>query len=148
MLVTAAILALSERLGRRNRPLTNINIPDSIAVGFAQAAAIAPGLSRSGATISAGLARGLDREGAARYSFLLSTPAILGAGILQLFDVLKGTESVTSSTAAVVIGTLTAAIVGYLVIRFLLAYLRKGTLYPFAIYCAVVGLIVIGAGIL
>jgi undecaprenyl-diphosphatase len=148
MLVTAAILALSERYGRRERPLDRINIPDSVAVGFAQAAAIAPGLSRSGATISAGLARGLTRESAARYSFLLATPAILGAGLLQLFDVIRGTESATSSAAAIVLGTLAAAVVGYLCIRFLLAYLRRGKLYPFAIYCAVVGVIVIVASLL
>ncbi len=148
MLVTAAILALSERYGRRERPLDCINIPDSVAVGFAQAAAIAPGLSRSGATISAGLARGLDRESAARYSFLLATPAILGAGLLQLFDVARGTEPAVTSAAAVVAGTLAAAIVGYLCIRFLLSYLRRGKLYPFAIYCAVVGVLVIVASLL
>lgn len=148
MLVTAAILALSERYGRRERPLASINIPDSVAVGFAQAAAIAPGLSRSGATISAGLARGLDRESAARYSFLLGTPAILGAGLLQLFKLMQGTETSATPALAVVLGTVTAAVVGYLCIRFLLAYLRRGKLYPFAIYCALVGLIVIVASVL
>lgn len=148
MLVTAAILALSERYGRRERPLDWINIPDSVAIGLAQAAAIAPGLSRSGATISAGLARGLNRESAARYSFLLATPVILGAGLLQLFDLIRGTEPATTSAPAVVAGTLAAAIAGYLCIRFLLAYLRRGKLYPFAIYCAVVGALVIVASLL
>ncbi len=148
MLVTAAILTLSERYGRRERPLDSINIPDALAIGLAQAAAIAPGLSRSGATIAAGMGRRMTREAAARFSFLLATPAILGAGVLQLFDVVRGAETDAVSTAAVAVGTLTAAVVGYLCIRFLLAYLRRGKLYPFAIYCAVVGLIVIVASLI
>jgi undecaprenyl-diphosphatase len=147
MLVTAAILALSERLGRRNRPLAGIGLVDSLVVGLAQAAALAPGLSRSGATISAGLARGFTRESAARFSFLLSTPVIFGAGVLQLFDLVRGAEVAAPSTGVLVVGTLTAAVVGYLCIRFLLSYLRRGTLYPFAVYCAVVGLIVIIANL-
>jgi undecaprenyl-diphosphatase len=148
LLVTAAILALSERMGRRERPLLKITVPDALLVGLAQAAAIAPGVSRSGATMSAGLARGLDREAAARFSFLLGTPAILGAGVLQLFDVVRGAETATSSVAAIVVGTLAAGVVGYLCIRFLLAYLRRGKLYPFAIYCAVIGLAVIAASVM
>ena len=92
---------------------------------------------------TAGMGRGLAREAAARYSFMLAMPAILGAGVLQLFDVLKGTETITSSPVALVAGTVTAAVVGYLCIRFLLSYLRRGTLYVFAAYCAVIGAIVV-----
>lgn len=148
LLVTALILTVSERLGRRTRPLSALNLPDGLAVGLAQAVAILPGISRSGATIAAGLGRGLTREAAARYSFLLATPVILGAGVLQLFELTQGTETMTTSLAAVLAGTLAAAVVGYLCIRFLLNYLRRGKLYPFAIYCAVVGLIVIVASLL
>lgn len=138
LLVTAAFLAFSERLGRRLRELPALRLPDALAIGLAQAVAIAPGISRSGATIAAGLARGLTREAAARFSFLLATPAILGAGLLQLLEVLRTGENAVSWTA-VVAGFLAAAVSAYLCIKFLLAYLRRGRLYVFAIYCAVVG---------
>ncbi len=80
LLVTAGLLALAERIGRREKPLANLNLPDSLTVGIAQAIAMAPGISRSGATMAAGMGRGLTREAAARFSFMLATPAILGAG--------------------------------------------------------------------
>jgi undecaprenyl-diphosphatase len=148
LLVTAVILALSEKLGRRIRSLAQLNMPDALLIGLAQAAAIAPGISRSGATIAAGLARGYQREDAARFSFMLSAPIIFGAGVLQLFDVVRGVEVVTSSAASVIAGTVAAGVTGYLVIRFLLNYLRRGSLYVFAIYCAVVGVAVIVASLL
>lgn len=148
LIVTAVILALSEKLGRRVRSLAQLTVPDALLIGVAQAIAIAPGISRSGATIAGGLARGLKREDAAKFSFMLAAPAILGAGVLQLFDVLQGTEAFTSSAVAVVAGTLAAAITGYLVIRFLLNYLRRGNLYVFAVYCAVVGAVVVAASLL
>ncbi len=143
MLVTAGILTLSERLGRRTRSLTTLTMIDAVAVGFAQAVAIAPGISRSGATIAAGLARGLKREDAARYSFLLSTPIIFGAGLKQLFDVVTGSATAGTPWGAVLAGTLAAALSGYLCIRFLLAYLRSGKLYVFAAYLVVVGVAVL-----
>lgn len=142
LLVTAAFLALSERLGRRVRELPSLNIPDALVIGLAQAVAIAPGISRSGATIAAGLARGLTREAAARFSFLLATPAILGAGLLQLLEVLMGAENAVP-WPAVLAGFLAAAVSAYLCIKFLLAYLRRGRLYVFAIYCALVGSVVL-----
>lgn len=138
LLVTAAILIVSERFGRRVRDLPTLNIPDALVIGLAQAAAIAPGISRSGATIAAGLGRGLTREAAARFSFLLSTPAIVGAGVLQLLDLLSAGGS-SLPLAAVVAGFVAAAASGYLCIKFLLAYLRRGKLYVFAAYCAIVG---------
>lgn len=146
LLVTAVILTISERLGRRTRELDQLNSADAVTIGFAQALALAPGISRSGATIAAGLGRGLTREGAARYSFMLSTPAVLGAGLLQIPDALAagGRES----WLAVAAGALAAAVAGYLCIRFLLAYLRRGKLYVFAAYCAVIGAAVIVASLL
>lgn len=146
LLVTAAFLAAGERLGRRVRELPSLNIPDALAIGLAQAVAIAPGISRSGATIAAGLARGLTREAAARFSFLLATPAILGAGLLQLLEVLMAEESAVS-WPAVAAGFLAAATSAYLCIKFLLAYLRRGRLYVFALYCAVVGSAVLLVGL-
>lgn len=138
LLVTALILTLSERLGRRVRNLDSMNLPDALLIGLAQAIAIAPGISRSGATIATGLARGLKREDAARFSFLLGTPAIFGAGLLQLVKMVEA-GSLAQDALYLLVGFLVAAISGYLCIRFLLAYLRRGRLYPFAAYCAVIG---------
>ena len=142
LIITAAILAISERFSRGIRALDRLTIADSLAIGLAQAAAVAPGISRSGATIAAGFGRGLTREAAARFSFLLGTPAILGAGILQSFDLLRAGEA-APSWPVVLAGALTAALVGYLCIKYLLAYLRRGTLYIFAAYCALLGLVVV-----
>lgn len=138
LLVTAAILYASERLGRRARGLASLHLPDALVVGLAQAAAVAPGISRSGATIAAGLARGLTREAAARFSFLLSLPIIFGAGLLQVVDVATTTE-VAPPPGVILAGFAAAAVTGYLCIRFLLNYLRRGSLTVFAIYCAVAG---------
>ena len=146
LLVTAAILALSERLGRRARDMAGLRLPDAVLIGLAQAAAIAPGLSRSGATIAAGLGRGLTREAAARFSFLLATPAIFGAGLLQLVELVQAGD-IAGQLPILLTGFLTAAVAGYLCIRFLLAYLRRGKLYVFAAYCAVVGVLTLIASL-
>ncbi|MFB0545390.1 MAG: undecaprenyl-diphosphate phosphatase, partial [Anaerolineae bacterium] len=102
-------------------------------VGLAQAAAIAPGISRSGATIAVGLLLGVKRAAAARFSFLLVVPAILGAAILSLLD-LASEGTLVGDWPLLVSGFLAAALSGYLCIRFLLSYLRQGRLYLFAIY--------------
>lgn len=138
LFVTAAILVVSERLGRRTRELSTLNIPDALVVGLGQALAIAPGISRSGATIAAGLLRGLTREAAARFSFMLSAPIILGAGAQQLVQVVTANEP-TPDLSVIIGGFLAALVAGYLCIRFLLAYLRQGKLYVFAGYCVVAG---------
>lgn len=138
LFVTALILIVSERLGQRVRGLDTLKIPDALAIGIGQALAIAPGVSRSGATIAVGLARGLTREAAARFSFMLSTPIIAGAGAQQLLKVILNHET-APDLAVVVGGFLAAALSGYLCIRYLLAYLRRGKLYVFAAYCIVVG---------
>jgi undecaprenyl-diphosphatase len=140
LLVTAGLLALSERLGKKVRALGDLRWLDALLVGLAQAAAIAPGLSRSGATISIGLLRGLERPAAARFSFLLAAPIILGAGLLPLMD-LFGMPQPLAQVPALVVGFAAAATAGYLCIRFLLRYLQRGTLYPFAVYCAMVGVV-------
>lgn len=147
LLITAAILIVSERLGRRVRKLDEMRPLDALLIGLAQAAAIAPGISRSGATIAAGLGFGLRREDAARFSFLLSMPAILGAGLLQLIQLLDA-GSLADQWPALVVGFTAAAVSGYLCIKFLLAYLRRGRLYVFAGYCACVGMAVLAAGLL
>lgn len=138
LLVTAALLTVSERLGRRRRNLDELSWPDALLVGLAQALAIFPGISRSGATIAAGLARGLRREPAARFSFLLATPVILGAGLLKVLD-LAQMGDLAAQAPALVVGFLAAGLVGFGCIHLLLRYLQRRRLYPFAAYCAVVG---------
>ncbi|MFQ6101484.1 MAG: undecaprenyl-diphosphatase UppP [Anaerolineae bacterium] len=138
LLVTAALLAATEWLGRRERDLGQLTWLDALLVGLAQALAILPGISRSGATIAAGLARGLRREPAARFSFLLATPIILGAGLLQVVD-LAQTGDLAAQAPALIVGFVTAGGVGFGCIHFLMRYLQRRPLYPFAVYCAVLG---------
>ena len=138
LLVTAGLLALSEWLGRRQRKMEDLGWLDALVIGLGQAMAIAPGISRSGATMAAGLGRGLERPAAARFSFLLATPVILGAGAFQLLD-LFALPDPTAQVPALLVGFLAAAISGYLCIWGLLRYLQRGKLYPFAIYCALAG---------
>jgi undecaprenyl-diphosphatase len=139
LLVTAALLTASERLGRRERDLDALTWRDALLIGLAQALAIFPGVSRSGATIAGGLARGLKREPAARFSFLLSTPIILGAGLFKILD-LAQEGSLTAQISTLVVGFLAAGVVGFGCIHFLLRYLQSRRLYPFAIYCAIAGI--------
>jgi undecaprenyl-diphosphatase len=140
LLVTGAILTISERLGKRQRSLGDLGWLDSLLIGLAQGLAIAPGISRSGATMAMGLLRGVKREAAARYSFLLSTPIIFGAGLLQLVDLLQAGAG-GANWLSLIIGFLAAAISGYVCIRFLLAYLQRGKLYVFAAYCWGTGIV-------
>ncbi|MEE8390147.1 MAG: undecaprenyl-diphosphatase UppP [Anaerolineae bacterium] len=138
LLVTAALLAVSERLGRRERDLDTLDWLDALLVGLAQALAIFPGISRSGSTIATGLARGLRRESAARFSFLLATPVILGAGLLKVVDLVQ-IGGLAAQAPLLVVGFVSAGVVGFGCIHFLLRYLQRRPLYPFAIYCAVAG---------
>lgn len=139
LLVTGLLLMVSERLGQRERGEGELSWLDALLIGLGQAAAIAPGISRSGATMGTGILRGLRREAAARFSFLLGTPVILGAGLLQLAKLVTSGQS-TEEWSMLVLGFVTAAASGYLSIRFLLSYLRRRSLYPFALYCWAAGL--------
>ena len=138
LLVTAALLSLGELFGKRRRELVDLRWTDALLIGLAQASAIAPGISRSGATISTGLFRGLERDAAARFSFLLATPIIFGAGLFKLTD-LGAMADPGGQILALVAGFLAAAVAGYVCIWVLLRYLQRGSLYPFAIYCAGAG---------
>jgi undecaprenyl-diphosphatase len=145
LLVTAALLFLSEQLTRRysgdKRPLDRMTWIDAIVIGVAQALALFPGISRSGSTIAAGLARGIQRDQAARFSFLLGTPAFFGAGLLQIVKVMgEDVTTLTGNLVPILAGFVVAAITGVVVIRFLLTYLRDHTLYVFSVYCLVLGL--------
>ncbi len=140
LVVTGALLVASERLGRRDRCLQQAGLRDAVWIGLAQALAIAPGISRSGATIAGGLLRGLRREDAARFSFLIVIPIIAGAAGLQLVK-LVGTGIDSSQAANLLVGFAVAFLVGYAAIGFLLGYLRTRTLRPFALYCWGFGLL-------
>lgn len=140
LLVTAGLLAFSERQGQKKRDLPELRWDDALFIGLGQAVAIAPGISRSGATIASALLRGVKREVAARYSFLLSAPVIIGAGVWQLKD-LFASSAWMDSLAPLIVGFVVAACVGYICIRFLLNYLRQGKLYAFALYCTLAGVV-------
>jgi undecaprenyl-diphosphatase len=142
LLVTAALLVLSEVVGRRERPLAAMSWTHALGIGLAQTLAIAPGISRSGSTIAAGLLLGYRREDATRFSFLLSVPIVLGSGMYQLLKLMsQGMGRVTA--LAVVGGFVAAALTGYLAIVALLALVRRRGLWPFAVYCAALGLLVL-----
>jgi undecaprenyl-diphosphatase len=117
------------------RELDRLPVAKATGIGLGQALALVPGTSRSGITISVGLFEGVSREAAARFSFLLSIPAILGAGILKLDDLTGATET----PAQLVAGTLAAAISGFLAVSFLIRLLRTRTLWPFIWYRLVAG---------
>ncbi|MGZ7117703.1 MAG: undecaprenyl-diphosphate phosphatase, partial [Methanobacterium sp.] len=137
LLITGFLLWGAERVKIGHKEVKDITFKNALAIGIFQAFAIAPGISRSGATISAGLFSGLNRELAARYSFLLSVIAILGAIAVQIKDISSGLEV---NTAAVIAGFLAALIFGYLAIAFLLRIIvRKRSLIIFAYYCWIVG---------
>ncbi|MDR1857905.1 MAG: undecaprenyl-diphosphate phosphatase [Treponema sp.] len=156
-LATTALLVTAELLSRRAGPglkkAEGLGWLDALVIGVLQAIAIAPGLSRSGATISGALSRKLDRDFAARFSFLMSIPAILGAVVLQVKDLAKGGAAADAanggiaaggiSAAAVVAGSLSAAIVGFFAVKFMLKIIREKSLFGFAIYTAVLGTLVL-----
>jgi undecaprenyl-diphosphatase len=132
-----AVLFLVERKAHHDRPMNRITFKDSMVIGLAQALAIFPGVSRSGSTITAGLAVGLRRDAAAGFSFLLGTPIIAGAGAKTLLDMYRGTAGGALGTQDLVqfaIGFITAAGIGYLCIRFMLRYLQKHSMNLFVFY--------------
>jgi undecaprenyl-diphosphatase len=140
LLFTAALLLFGEYKRSGEKTLSKMSWLDAITIGFFQMIALFPGISRSGSTIVGGLLRGLDRELAARYSFLLGVPAILGAGMLSLFD-LVGSADFNSQVPALVTTFVFSAIVGYACIHFLLQWLKQRSLIPFALYCSAFGII-------
>jgi undecaprenyl-diphosphatase len=143
LLLTAAVLALSEwlsrRPGRERRDLATLTWEDALLVGLGQALAIFPGLSRSGTTIAAGLARGLRRSEAARFSFLLATPVVLGAGLAQVVSLAQA-GGLAAQATALALGLLGAALAGLVCVHLFLRFVQRHPLYPFAIYCALAGI--------
>jgi undecaprenyl-diphosphatase len=140
LIALGLVLYAADEVGRRTRTLEQINRDDGVTIGFAQALALIPGVSRSGATISAGLFRGFDRPSAARYSFLLSVPAVVLSG---LFELRKVGGAHQPDVGAVIIATLVAFVVGYASIALLLRYLVHHSIAIFAGYRMVLGVVVI-----
>jgi undecaprenyl-diphosphatase len=140
LLTAAALLAAAEYFGRKSRQLASMTWLDALIVGLFQILAVFPGASRSGSTISGGMLRGFDRPSAARFAFLLAVPVMLAAGAYESLDVLK-LPNLGSFLPILAIGFVTAAVVGWFAIRWLLRYLSGHSLYVFAIYCTVVGLL-------
>jgi undecaprenyl-diphosphatase len=135
--IMGGLLLIADRLGRSARPFEKIRAGDAALIGLAQALAIFPGVSRSGATITTGLALGLERPAAARFSFLLSAPIIAGAGLKSLYDLLASAGSGGIPSAELVlfpVGFVMAAASGLLCIRLLLSWLQKHSTRPFVFY--------------
>jgi len=142
LVVTGALLVGSERLGRRDASIEGMSLVDALVIGLAQGCAILPGISRSGATISAGLVRGLRRYDAARFSFLMAIPVIIGATGSELMGAIAEGLS-ASQVLQLGAGFFAAAVAGCLAIRLLLHHLTAHTLRPFAYYCWALALAVL-----
>ena len=137
------LLALAEWAGKRNRSLNELGIGDALAVGCAQVLALIPRSSRSGSTIMAGLFAGQTRETAARFSFLLSIPAIAASGVLELKEAIHKLPD--GSYFPLTVATIVSGLVGYASIWFLLRYLRKHSTGVFIVYRLIVGAAIIVA---
>jgi undecaprenyl-diphosphatase len=142
LIVVGGVMLLADRLSRRKRALPDLNLRDALLIGTAQAIALLPGVSRSGATISMGLARHLDREAAARFAFLLGTPAFVGAALLESGDLLTGSAGGYGEMA---IGLAASFVTGIAVIHFLLRFLRTRSLLTFVVYRWVLGVVTLVA---
>ncbi|NOX65316.1 MAG: undecaprenyl-diphosphatase UppP [Chlorobi bacterium] len=149
LIVLGLILAFAERVGKFKREMKDITWKDSLLIGFAQSLALIPGSSRSGTTITAGIFVGLKRETAARFSFLLSVPAILGSGLLEFYSSLEYIQ--TDGLITLAIATIASAVSGYITIAFLLSYLKKHSTMVFVYYRVFIGIaifILIGLNII
>jgi undecaprenyl-diphosphatase len=141
MIVVAVLLAIAEAVGKKQRRMQELGLGDALAVGFAQCLALIPGSSRSGSTIMAGLFVGETRETAARFSFLLSMPAIAASGLLEMKEALHLLPR--DSLTTLLVGTIVSAIVGYASIWFLLRFLRTHTTGVFIGYRLIVGIAIL-----
>ena len=142
LIFVALLMWLGEKVGKLSTPLTRITLVDALVIGIAQAFALIPGVSRSGSTITAGLFKGLTREAAVRFSFLLSTPLIAGAALVKAHELHK--EGLPPGMhAPVLVGIIVSALVGYAAIAWLIRYLQSNSLRVFIIYRIVAGVVVI-----
>lgn len=141
LLITGTLLYVTERQWKQRKKLAELSPKDALFIGSGQAFAILPGISRSGTTIAVALLRGLDRDSAARFSFLLTIPAILGALVFSLGDLASGTTSL--GMGPILAGLITSAFTGYIAIHFLLDLVRKGKLIWFSYYTWFIGVLVV-----
>ena len=142
LIIMAIVLWLAERSGKREKEFSQITFKDGFLIGCAQALALIPGTSRSGVTIAAGLFSGLKRDAAARYSFLLSIPAVFLSGFYELYEE-RDHLLAAGSKLSLVIATVVSGIVGYFAIKFLLAYLRTRSNMVFIIYRIAFGIVIL-----
>ena len=142
LIVVALLLVVAEKVGTQRKDMKHLGIPDALVQGFCQVLALMPGASRSGSTIMGGLLAGEKRETAARFSFLLSIPAITASGLLELRKALKILPP--DSFTPLIVGTVVAAIIGYISIWFLLSYLKRHTTTIFVVYRLVLGAVILG----
>lgn len=142
LLLTGLIIVLAEWIGKGRRKLEEINIWDAVLIGLAQGCAIAPGLSRSGTTISASLARNFDRTLAARFSFLLSIPAILGAGLVQSKTIIKA-GTIGIGVWPLILGFAAAFVSGWIAIKIFMSIIQRMSIRGFAYYCFGIGTLIL-----
>jgi undecaprenyl-diphosphatase len=143
LIVLGLVLLVAEKVSTRSRSMEQIQARDGLVVGLAQALALVPGVSRSGATITAGLFLGLDRPTAARFSFLLSVPAVVLSGLFELGSILSGEEGEHVSTANLIVATLLAFVTGYAAIAWLLRFLSTHSTIVFVVYRVALGVLVL-----
>ncbi|MBQ7583374.1 MAG: undecaprenyl-diphosphate phosphatase [Lachnospiraceae bacterium] len=142
LIVTSVLLFICDRIGDGRKGIKKITYLNAFEVGIAQGIATLPGISRSGATISACLMLGIKKETAVKYSFIMSIPAVLGAALLELKDA-AGTSVTGGTVIAYIIGMVVAAVVGYFAIRVMINVVRRKRYIYFSIYCLVIGLVAI-----
>lgn len=147
LIVFGLLLGVADRLGKKERPIEALTWKQGLIYGFAQALALIPGVSRSGGTITAGLFMGYKREAAARYSFLLAIPAVLGSGFYQVFKVLKASGSegdgIETPMGMTLIATVVAFVIALFVIGLFMKYISKRSFLPFVIYRVLLGIAII-----
>ena len=145
LLVTGLLLVLAELVGNRRLRVEDVSGCEALIIGLFQALSLFPGISRSGASIAGGMAVNLRRDSAARFSFLLAVPVMIAAGVVALLD-LSAMPAGGDFVPLLLAGFVVSALVGYLSIHWLIRYLSSHSLYPFAIYCAIVGVLAIVLG--
>jgi undecaprenyl-diphosphatase len=143
LIVFALVLGYADRVGQHRREIDQLSVRDGILIGLAQSLSLIPGVSRSGATMSAGLLLGLQRPAAARFSFLLAVPAVVASGLFELKDVIAGDEHSTTPLGYVLVATFVAFVVGYAAIAWLLRYLAHHSVRLFVIYRIALGSLVL-----
>jgi undecaprenyl-diphosphatase len=143
LIVLGLVLLVAEKVGTRDRSMEQLTARDGVALGFAQTLALVPGVSRSGATITAGLFLGLERPSAARFSFLLSVPAVVLSGLLELASIASGEEGEHVGAGALALATLLAFVSGYAAIAFLLRFLATHSTVVFVVYRVALGILVL-----